>query len=76
MTAPVPYLAVRDARAAMAWYADALGARVVGDPYVMDDNRIGHAELTSQAPRSTSPTSTPSWGWRVRTRAASASPCT
>jgi uncharacterized glyoxalase superfamily protein PhnB len=29
----------------MAWYADALGARVVGDPYVMDDDRIGHAEL-------------------------------
>jgi uncharacterized glyoxalase superfamily protein PhnB len=41
----VPYLAVRDARAAMAWYTDALGARVVGDPYVMDDDRIGHAEL-------------------------------
>ena len=41
----IPYLAVRDARAAMAWYADALGARVVGDPYVMDDDRIGHAEL-------------------------------
>jgi uncharacterized glyoxalase superfamily protein PhnB len=29
----------------MAWYADALGAQVVGDPYVMDDDRIGHAEL-------------------------------
>ena len=42
----VPYLAVRDARAAMAWYTDALGAQVVGDPYVMDDDRIGHAELT------------------------------
>jgi uncharacterized glyoxalase superfamily protein PhnB len=45
MAAVIPYLAVRDARAAMAWYADALGARVVGDPYVMDDDRIGHAEL-------------------------------
>ena len=45
MTALVPYLAVRDARAAIAWYADALGAQVVGDPYVMDDDRIGHAEL-------------------------------
>ncbi len=45
MAALVPYLAVRDARAAMAWYADALGARVVGDPHVMDDDRIGHAEL-------------------------------
>jgi uncharacterized glyoxalase superfamily protein PhnB len=40
-----PYLAVRDARAALAWYAEALGARLVGDPYVMDDDRIGHAEL-------------------------------
>jgi uncharacterized glyoxalase superfamily protein PhnB len=41
----VPYLAVRDARAAIAWYTDALGAQVVGEPYVMDDDRIGHAEL-------------------------------
>jgi uncharacterized glyoxalase superfamily protein PhnB len=41
----IPYLAVRDARAAMAWYSDALDARVVGDPYVMEDGRIGHAEL-------------------------------
>ena len=40
-----PYLAVRDARAAITWYTEALGARVVGDPYVMDDDRIGHAEL-------------------------------
>jgi len=42
----VPYLAVRDARAAIAWYTDALGAQVVGDPHVMDDDRIGHAELS------------------------------
>jgi len=40
-----PYLTVRDARAATAWYAEALGAHVVGEPYVMDDDRIGHAEL-------------------------------
>ena len=40
-----PYLAVRDARAAITWYTDAFGARLVGDPYVMDDDRIGHAEL-------------------------------
>jgi uncharacterized glyoxalase superfamily protein PhnB len=45
MSQLIPYLAVRDARAAMAWYADAFSARVVGDPYVMDDDRIGHAEL-------------------------------
>ena len=45
MSSLVPYLAVRDARAAIAWYIDALGARLVGEPYVMDDDRIGHAEL-------------------------------
>jgi uncharacterized glyoxalase superfamily protein PhnB len=45
MSQLIPYLAVRDARAAMAWYAEAFAARVVGDPYVMDDDRIGHAEL-------------------------------
>ena len=41
----VPYLAVRDARAAIAWYGEALGARLVGETVVMDDDRIGHAEL-------------------------------
>jgi uncharacterized glyoxalase superfamily protein PhnB len=41
----IPYLVVRDARAAIAWYGEAFGARPVGDPYVMDDDRIGHAEL-------------------------------
>lgn len=40
-----PYLTVRDARAATSWYAEALGAHPVGEPYVMDDDRIGHAEL-------------------------------
>ncbi|MBI3213862.1 MAG: VOC family protein [Mycobacterium sp.] len=43
--AALPYLAVADARRAIDWYCDALGAVVVGDPIVMDDNRIGHAEL-------------------------------
>ncbi|MUL77383.1 VOC family protein [Mycolicibacterium sp. CBMA 226] len=43
--AALPYLAVTDARAAITWYVDALGAVVVGDPIVMDDGRIGHAEL-------------------------------
>lgn len=43
--AALPYLAVADARAAIAWYVDALGASVVGEPIVMDDGRIGHAEL-------------------------------
>lgn len=44
--AALPYLAVADARAAIGWYVDALGAVVAGDPVVMDDGRIGHAELS------------------------------
>lgn len=41
----VPYLAVADARAAIAWYVDIFGARLEGDPIVMPDGRIGHSEL-------------------------------
>lgn len=44
-SAVVAYLTVPDARAAIAWYIDALGAAQVGEPIVMDDGRIGHAEL-------------------------------
>jgi len=40
-----PYLAVADARRALDWYADAFGARLRGEPIVMPDGRIGHAEL-------------------------------
>ena len=43
--AALPYLAVADARRALQWYTDALGAVVIGEPIVMDDSRIGHAEL-------------------------------
>ena len=43
--AAIPYLAVADARAAIAWYLDTFGAELVGDPFEMDDGRIGHAEL-------------------------------
>lgn len=43
--AALPYLAVADARAAISWYVDAMGAVLIGDPIVMSDNRIGHAEL-------------------------------
>lgn len=43
--AALPYLAVADARAAIDWYVDALGASVLGEPIAMDDGRIGHAEL-------------------------------
>ena len=40
-----PYLAVTDARSALRWYVEALGARRRGEPIVMPDGRIGHAEL-------------------------------
>jgi predicted enzyme related to lactoylglutathione lyase len=43
--AALPYLTVSNARAAIAWYTDAFDAAVVGDPIVMDDGRIGHAEI-------------------------------
>ena len=40
-----PYLAVAGARAAIDWYAQALGARLTRDPVVMPDGRVGHSEL-------------------------------
>ncbi|MEA2900994.1 MAG: hypothetical protein QOH36_881 [Actinomycetota bacterium] len=40
-----PYLAVADARRAIAWYADVFGARLRGEPIEMPDGRVGHAEL-------------------------------
>lgn len=43
--AALPYLAVADARAAIAWYTDAFAAVLIGDPIVIDDGRIGHAEI-------------------------------
>jgi uncharacterized glyoxalase superfamily protein PhnB len=44
MSQLVPYLVVRDARAALEWYGEAFGARIIGDPY-QDGDRVGHAEL-------------------------------
>lgn len=44
-SAVVPYLAVGDARRAIEWYADVFGAELSGEPIVMPDGRIGHAEL-------------------------------
>jgi uncharacterized glyoxalase superfamily protein PhnB len=41
----VPYLAVHDAAGALDWYVAAFGARRLGEPIVMPDGRIGHAEL-------------------------------
>jgi uncharacterized glyoxalase superfamily protein PhnB len=43
--AAIPYLAVTPASDAIAWYVEALGAVLVGEPIVMDDGRVGHAEL-------------------------------
>jgi predicted enzyme related to lactoylglutathione lyase len=40
-----PYLAVVDAERAIAFYAAAFGAVPRGEPVVMPDGRIGHAEL-------------------------------
>ncbi|MEN3317527.1 MAG: hypothetical protein V7643_928 [Mycobacterium sp.] len=44
-SAALPYLAVANAREAIAWYVETFGAALVGDMYEMDDGRIGHAEL-------------------------------
>ena len=44
-SAVIAYLAVSPAAEALDWYVDALGAVVVGEPIVMDDGRVGHAEL-------------------------------
>jgi uncharacterized glyoxalase superfamily protein PhnB len=41
----LPYLTVADPAAAIEWYVSNLGAEMRGDPIVMDDGRIGHAEL-------------------------------
>jgi uncharacterized glyoxalase superfamily protein PhnB len=40
-----PYLATHDPVAAIAWYTEVFGARLLGDPIVMPDGTIGHAEL-------------------------------
>lgn len=40
-----PYLAVTDGRRAIDWYVDAFGAEPIGDPVIMPDGRVGHAEL-------------------------------
>ncbi|TWF79648.1 putative glyoxalase superfamily protein PhnB [Pseudonocardia hierapolitana] len=43
--AVTPYLTVADADEAIALYADAFGARRRGEPIMMPDGRIGHAEI-------------------------------
>lgn len=41
----LPYLTVADPGAAIEWYTEHLGAQLRGEPIVMDDGKIGHAEL-------------------------------
>ena len=45
MSELTPYLCVADARAAIEWYVDVLGAVVTYEPVVMPDGKIGHVEL-------------------------------
>jgi uncharacterized glyoxalase superfamily protein PhnB len=40
-----PYIAVADARRAIDWYVAVFDGHRRGDAYVMDDGRIGHAEI-------------------------------
>ena len=40
-----PYMAVSDARAAIAWYKEIFGAVDASEPIIMDDGRVGHAEF-------------------------------
>lgn len=40
-----PYIAVHDARAAIEWYVKVFDATPRGEPFVMPDGSIGHAEL-------------------------------
>ena len=51
MSELTPYICVADARAAIRWYVDVLGAKVTSDPYVDDDGRVGHVELTLDGAR-------------------------
>ena len=51
MSELTPYLAVRDARAAIDWYVAHLGAEVTYDPIVMPDGRVGHVELSVDGAR-------------------------
>jgi uncharacterized glyoxalase superfamily protein PhnB len=40
-----PYLSCLDAAAAIEWYQHVFDARLLGDPIIMEDGRVGHAEL-------------------------------
>src|SRR5215211_800789 len=49
--AVMPYLTARDAAQAIEFYARAFGAVEVGERYVGDDGRVGHADLQFGAAR-------------------------
>jgi uncharacterized glyoxalase superfamily protein PhnB len=51
MSEIVPYICIADTRAAIDWYGSAMGAVVTYRPIVMDDGRIGHAELSFDGAR-------------------------
>jgi uncharacterized glyoxalase superfamily protein PhnB len=51
MSELTPYICVADARAAIEWYVDVLGAEVVYAPIEMPDGRIGHVELAVDGAR-------------------------
>jgi uncharacterized glyoxalase superfamily protein PhnB len=40
-----PYLSCKNAAEAIAWYQEVFDARVLGEPIIMDDGRVGHCEL-------------------------------
>ncbi len=40
-----PYLALGDPKRAIEWYTEVFGATLLGDPIVMPDGTIGHAEM-------------------------------
>ena len=51
MSELTPYICVADARAAIEWYVDVLGAEVTYPPIEMPDGRIGHVELAVDGAR-------------------------
>jgi uncharacterized glyoxalase superfamily protein PhnB len=51
MSELTPYICVADARSAVEWYVDVLGAEVTYSPIEMPDGRIGHVELAVDGAR-------------------------
>src|SRR5262249_18841727 len=69
--AAIPYLAGRGGRDALDWYARVLGARLRGEPVIMPDGRVGHAELELAHGVMYLADEFPEIGVRARTRPAS-----